>query len=367
MYAELVRDRPNAGVFFSPYSISIALAMTYAGAAGTTATAMASTLRIELEEATLHAGFNALDLALAARGRGALGKDGQPFQLHVTNSIWGDKSVEFLPEFLDTLALNYGAGLRLLDFAGNPAASRETINNWVSEETLTRVKELLPRDSIDRETVMVLVNAIYFSAAWKTKFRKESTQPADFTTLSGAVVSVPMMSAVDQVGYYAGDGVVAVEKQYDGNELSMVLIVPEAGSFASFEANLRSESLGAILDGMQPKSGLLQMPRWKYEAPTLALEALLTALGMGVAFGDDADFSRLSTERTRIADVYHQAFIAVDENGTEAAAATAVVIGGRGAPRMDFELTIDRPFIYLIRDRATDTIVFMGRVADPSN
>jgi serpin B len=367
MYAELVRKHPDDSLFFSPFSISIALAMTYAGAAGTTAEAMASTLHFELEEPTLHAAFNSVDLALASRGQGAHGTDDEPFRLHVTNSIWGQKGVAFRGPFLDTLAVNYGAWLRLVDFTAEPEESRKLINAWVEAETEERIKELLPADSIHRDTLMVLVNAIYFNAAWGSQFRKEATQPDDFTTLSGAVVSVPMMSAVDRVGYYAAEGVHAIEKVYDGNELSMVLVVPDGGALASFEAGLNSDVLRAILDGLQVKRGQLRMPKWQYDGQSIALKELLTALGMGVAFNAGADFSRLSAETTSIADVYHQAFIAVDENGTEAAAATAVVLGGRGAPPpMDFELTVDRPFIYLIRDRATDTIVFMGRVTDPS-
>lgn len=366
VYAELGRERPDAGLFFSPYSISVALAMTYPGAAGDTASAMASTLHFELEEPTLHATFNSVDLALTSRGQGAHGKDDQPFRLHLINSIWGEQSITFLDPFLDTLAVNYGAGLRVVDFVGEPEQSRKRINTWVEDQTASRIMELLPPNSINQGTLMVLVNAIYFSAAWETKFRKEATQPEDFTTLSGSVVRVPMMSAVDSVGYYEGPGVHAVEKYYDGNELTMVLIVPDAGNFASFEAGLSSDSLGAILAGLQRKSGSLQMPKWQYEGPTLALDALFKALGMGIAFSDLADFSRLSHVPTKIGNVYHQAFIAVDESGTEASAGTAVVLGGRGAPAIEFELQVDRPFIYLIRDVATDTIVFMGRVLDPS-
>jgi serpin B len=364
-YAELVREH-DGGVFFSPYSLSVSLAMTYPGAAGSTAAAMASTLHFALEEPSLHAAFNSIDLALVSRGQGAQGKDEQPFQLHLTNSIWGDRTATFLDPFLDTIAVNYGAGLRLVDFLGEPDQSRMLINAWVEARTASRIVELLPEGSIRRDTLMVLVNAIYFSAAWETRFRKEATQPEEFKTLSGTVVSVPMMSALGRVGYYRAPGVHAVEKYYDGNELAMVLIVPDADTFASFEAELSADSLGEILDGLQTKSGVLQMPKWQYEGPTLALKALLEALGMGVAFSPEANFSRLSNEPTSIGDVYHQAFIAVDEDGTEAAAASAVVLGGRGAPAIDFELTIDRPFIYLIRDIATDTIVFMGRVTDPS-
>lgn len=366
MYGELVRESPENGLFFSPFSISVALAMTYAGAAGTTAEAIAGTLHFELEEPGLHQAFNALDLALSSRGEGAQGKDDEPFRLHVTNSIWGLEGAMFLDPFLDTLAVNYGAGLRLLDFAAQPEPSRKVINEWVEDQTEDRIMELIPEGGIDSATVLVLVNAIYFNAAWAHKFDDEATAAADFTTLSGATVSVPMMSALEPLGYYEAAGVRAVEKRYDGDELSMVLIVPDDGTLPSFEDGLSSASLRAILDGLQLQTGTLSMPKWRHEGETISLRNVLTMLGMGVAFGDAADFSRMGTGG-QISDVYHQAFVEVDETGTEAAAATAVVIRTTsGPPPSQFTLTIDRPFIYLIRDIATDTILFMGRVTDPS-
>jgi serpin B len=280
--------------------------------------------------------------------------------------MWGQQGAMFLDPFLDTLALNYGAGLRLLDFVTEPDKSRTVINDWVEEQTDERIKELLPKDSIDPLTVMVLVNAIYFNAAWQDEFVKDQTKPGDFTTLAGEVKSVPMMSAVGFADYYSGDGVQAVEKFYDREELSMVLIVPDAGTLPAFEAALSAESLHAILAGLEQKGGLLRMPKWRYEGASISLKDVLSALGMSIAFGGDADFSRMLPEPIEISNVYHQAFIAVDEAGTEAAAATAVVGGRLSITPTDFELTVDRPFIYLIRDLATDTIVFMGRVTDPS-
>ncbi|HMI93180.1 MAG TPA: serpin family protein [Polyangiales bacterium] len=367
MYSQLVSEQPDEGLFFSPYSISIALAMTYAGAAGSTADAMESTLHFQLEEPALHAAFDSVDLALGSRGEGAKGQDDQPFRLHVTNSIWGQQGVPFLDPFLDTLAVHYGAGLRLLDFSADAEAGREAINAWVEEQTEERIVDLLPEGSIDASTLIVLVNAIYFNAAWENKFEKTATIPGDFTTLGGSVVSVPMMKSTEPLGYYAGAGVQAVEKPYDGGELSMVLIVPDSGQLASFEASLTSASLREILSGLQSQHGTLSMPKWSYDGESISLQSVLTALGMGVAFGDGADFSRLTKgEEILISGVYHQAFVAVDENGTEAAAATGVVGSRTSAPIPQFDLRIDRPFIYLIRDIATDTIVFMGRVADPS-
>jgi serpin B len=191
--------------------------------------------------------------------------------------------------------------------------------------------------------------------------------PGDFTTLDGSVFSVPMMSSSEDVGYYAGDGVQAVEKRYDGGELAMVLIVPDSGELASFEAGLTSAGLGEILSGLQVQHGRFSMPKWRHDGETISLESVLTTLGMGIAFGGEADFSRLTEgDNIEIAGVYHQAFVAVDENGTEAAAATAVVMGPVSAPVEQFELRVDRPFIYLIRDLETDTILFVGRVTDPS-
>ncbi len=365
MYQQL-RTEVQDGLFFSPYSISVALAMTYAGAENQTETQMADTLHFTLPEERLHPAFNAVNLALNARGQGAAGQDGEGFRLNVVNSIWGQVGYPFLESFLDVLAVNYAAGLRLLDFVAAADASRVVINDWVELQTEDRIQDLLPEGSITTDTRMVLVNAVYFNAAWLSQFEPEMTQDGAFNTLSGQTVQVPMMRQTASFGQVDGEGFIAVDLLYDGEELSMLLIVPDEGQFETIEAGLTAEQISGILTRLTPQRVDLTMPKWTLEPDGISLSQMLATLGMPDAFSPmAADFSGMDEGHAdlHISDVVHKAFVSVDEAGTEAAAATAVIIGVTSLPP---SLTIDRPFIYLIRDVETKTILFMGRVTDPS-
>lgn len=362
---QAIRKQPG-NLFYSPYSISVALAMTYAGARGETERQMAQVLHFALEQARLHPAFNALDQALASRGAGAKSKDGQPFRLRVANSLWGQAGYTFLPAFLDTLAENYGAGLRLVDFKGAPEDARKAINDWVSDRTEGRIRDLIPQGAIDTLTRLVLANAIYFNAAWMHTFEKSATQDGPFYLLDGSQVTVPMMRQNERFPYFAGKGVQAVELPYDGGEVSMVLLVPDRGAFSAFEEALSAQVVTDILARMEQISVNLAMPRFKYDA-TLSLADTLRAMGMPEAFSANADFSGMDgTRNLAITDVFHKAFVAVDEAGTEAAAATAVIIGLTAMPASPVDLTVDRPFIFLIRDIQTGAILFVGRVLNPT-
>ena len=364
LYHILKTDRDN--LFYSPYSISVALAMTYAGARGETERQMAGALHYTLPQARLHPGFNALDLALASRGQGAQGRDGEGFRLNVANAIWGQHDYAFLSEFLDALAVNYGAGLRLVDFAAAPEEARVTINSWVSDQTEGRIEDLIPAGAIDALTRLVLTNAIYFNAAWSMPFEKELTEDGPFHLLDGGEVRVPMMKQVESFGYNAGQGYQAVELPYDGRELSMVILVPEAGEFEAFEDSLDAGRVAGILEGLRPGQVALSMPKFEIEASFSLVDAL-TAMGMPDAFSPDADFSGMTGNRElAISDVVHKGFVSVDEAGTEAAAATAVIIKLTAMPGEPVEVTIDRPFIFAIRDIETGALLFVGRVVDPS-
>ena len=358
----------EGNLFFSPYSISAALAMTYAGARGETEKQMAKALCFYLPQERLHPAFNKLDLALASRGEGAEGREGQPFRLHIANALWGQEGFSFLPEFLDTLAVNYGAGMRLVDYQKQPEAARETINNWVSEETEDKIKELIAPGVIDRLTRLVLTNAIYFDAAWQDKFEKRGTEPMPFTLLDGRDVTVDMMHGKQRRGRYGeGEGWVAAEVPYQGGELAMAILVPM--EFREFEAGLDADRARDILNQLQEVEYTLYMPKFRYES-SFSLKEALAAMGMTDAFyAERADLSGMDGKRDRdlfVSAVVHKALVRVDEEGTEAAAATAVVIRMGGAPGGEpLVMVVDRPFIFLIRDVKTGAILFIGRVVDP--
>jgi serpin B len=228
LYQYFKDEAGEANLFYSPFSISVALAMTYSGARGGTEQQMADTLHFTLPQAQLHPAFNWLDLALASRGEGAKGKDDQGFRLNIVNAIWGQSGYKFLDTFLDALAVNYGAGLRLLDFASDSEASRLTINDWVSDQTEGRIEDLIPQGLINPVTRLVLTNAIYFNAAWAEPFKESQTKDGAFHLLDGVQVTVPMMWHSASYGYAKGGDYQAVELPYDGHELSMVILLPEA-------------------------------------------------------------------------------------------------------------------------------------------
>jgi serpin B len=360
LYQALKEEGGN--FFYSPYSISLALAMTYAGASGETAEQMADTLQFLLEQERLHPAFNWLDAELARRGEGAEGKDGEGFRLNIVNAIWGQKDYEFLSDFLDILAENYGAGLRILDFITETEASRLAINQWVSDQTEGRIEDLIPKSEITESTRLVLTNAIYFNVAWAYPFDEDMTADGPFYLLDGGQVVVPMMRQTESFGYTKGEGYQAVELLYDGGELSMVILLPEDGEFEAFEETLNAQQADAIISGLKPARVTLTMPRFEFDSE-FSLKDTLAGMGMPIAFSSSADFSGMTGNRELfISAVLHKAFVAVDEAGTEAAAATSVIMTESMPPKV----TIDRPFIFLIRDIDTGTALFVGRVLNPA-
>jgi serpin B len=365
LYREVREGSEN--LFFSPYSISVALAMTYAGAREETAREMARAMQFYLPADSLHPAFNYLDRQLASRGEGAQGKDDEGFRLNVVNAIWGQKDHEFRAEYLDVLARNYGAGLRVLDFEAEPEPSRVTINKWVEEQTESRIKDLIPQGAIDSLTRLVLTNAVYFNAAWQSQFEESATAPGPFYLLDGGDITVQMMRQTASFDYLEGDGFRALELPYDGGEISMVILLPDSGRFEEVENGLSGGSLGEIVSGLQWTRIALTMPRFSLES-SFGLNDALAALGMEKAFDPAAaDFSGIDGTRSLyITDVVHKAFVDVDESGTEAAAATAVVVGTTSMPADPIEVTVDRPFLFLIRDVETGAILFLGRVMNPA-
>jgi len=372
LYRLLAEQQEGENLFYSPYSISLALAMTYAGARGETEEQIARTLRFALPDERLHAAFNALDQELAHRGEGTQGKDEgdrqhpKGFRLNIANAIWGQESYGFLDPFLDTLAANYGAGLRVLDFARGPEESRVIINDWIRRQTEGRIEDLIPQGTIDPLTRLVLTNAVYFNADWAYPFEESVTRDGPFTLLDGSRVVVPMMHQIESFGYAEGEGYQAVELPYDGHEMSMVIILPERDRFDEFESSLDGNQVREIVSDMTDRQVALKMPSFEFDS-RFELGQALGELGMGAAFSSAADFSGMTgTKDLFISDVLHKAFVSVDEQGTEAAAATAVVmVEGEEMPADPIAVDVDHPFLLMIRDIETGTLLFVGRVLNP--
>lgn len=362
----------DGNLVFSPYSISSALAMTYAGARGMTEEEMASALRWTLTQGELHPAFNKIDLELESLGLAApapgLG-EGEPLRLSIANSVWAQANLAVIQEFLDTLAANYGAGLRTVDFVNAPQAARQAINDWVSEETAGRIKDLMPPEAIDDLTRLVLANAIYFKASWLEPFDPKDTTDSAFHLLDGSEVTVPMMQESRlRTRYAEAGGVQSVEIPYYPKNASFVLILPPEGEFERFEESLDAETIDEILSGMSEADVDLRMPKFEFESD-VDLKDPLKALGMEKAFDSErADFTGIAVEgviNLYISDALHKALISVNEEGTEAAASTAVIVSEESAHPFA-EVSADRPFVFLIRDNATGTVLFMGRVVDPT-
>jgi serpin B len=377
----------HENLFYSPYSISLALAMTYAGARGETEEQMADTLHFVLPQDRLHSAFSALNRALgqgaeekAAEGVGAEPTPmpfqgyhpGDRFQLHIATALWGQDRYQFQPEFLAVLAQNYGSELRTLDFAGAPEESRRTINDWVANHTEDRIRDILPQGAIRDATRLVLANAIYFRASWFYPFDPRATREQPFHLLDGGTATVPMMQQTERFNYYLGEGYQAVMLPYSGGKdsphsrMSMVFLVPDAGRFQAFEDSLDAQGVQAILKKLKTGYVDLTIPKFGFDS-AFALEPALSNMGMSLAFSwPGADFSGMTGQPELFVDeVHHRAFVSVEETGTEAAAASAVPIT-LGIPPEPVEITIDRPFIFLIRDGETGIILFVGRVLDPS-
>ncbi|MFQ5924194.1 MAG: serpin family protein, partial [Anaerolineales bacterium] len=266
LYQELREEEGN--LFFSPYSISSALAMTYGGARGATDREMAETLSFTLPQERLHPAFNALDQALAERSEPVdiVGTEVEGAQLEIANSLWGQAGYSFRPEYLDLLALNYGAEMHLMDFASRADAARRTINKWVEDATEGTIKEIVPDGFLNARTRLVLVNAIYFNAKWADPFFKFATKRGSFYLLDGGEVRVPMMAQDEPFPYWKGDGFQVFELPYVGRELAMGILMPDTGKFRDVESALDARQLNAIVRNLESTYLDLKMPRFDFES-----------------------------------------------------------------------------------------------------
>ena len=363
LYAKLDR---GGNLFCSPYSISSALAMTYAGAKGDTAAEMEKVLHFGQGQAGTQAAFSELQDRLAAVEK----KGG--VQLAVANSLWPQKGYPFLPDYLKQVQAAYGSTITPLDFQADTEGARQTINQWVEEKTREKIKDLIGRGALDSLTRLVLVNAIYFKGSWASPFRPVQTAPADFFVTPDAPVQVPLMVQARKFAYAEFDDCQVVKLPYAGNELSMLVVLPKAkDGLAALEAQLTPARLAEWRDRLNDQQVCVYLPKFKLTWGATSLNNPLAALGMETAFNEKlADFSGMDGQLhwLYIGLVLHKAFVEVNEEGTEAAAATAVVMEARAmrpqTPPAMFRA--DHPFLFLIQEEQTGAILFLGRMADPS-
>jgi len=358
----VVAEQDN--IMISPYSIATALSMLYPGARGATAEEIAAVLHLEVDDATLHAARSHIEELLAAAPPPMRNEDDrEPFTIRPANSAWGQGGFPYTEDYLEVLATAYGAGLRVVDFAADPDGSRDVVNDWVEEATEDRIKDLIPPGVVTTDTRLVLVNAIWFKANWSEKFSPEMTAPAPFTLLDGSNVTVPLMHTGLRGGYADTAKFTAVRLPYAG-DASMVVLLPPAGtSPAELAASLTAEDLDISWGDYQID---LSLPSFEFESE-IGLKSALQTLGMVAAFEpNQADLGGITdAAELFVQDALHKSFIALDENGTEAAAATALVVGLTSAPP-PATFTADRPFLFWIEHGSTGEMLFLGQVADPS-
>ncbi|WP_433720348.1 serpin family protein [Actinoplanes sp. CA-051413] len=364
LYRSLSSTAGDGNVVCSPYSVALALAMTRAGAGSTTADEMDAVLHApQPRPGALDSGLNAVDQLLTGRYQDGDGTK-QP-KLATANALWTRLGLDLEPAFRDTLAGYYGAAPHPVDFRGATDLTRQAINTWVSDRTNAKIPELLQSGSVSPDTTLILTNTTYLRAAWTYPFSVPATAAAPFTRDDGRVVEVPMMRGpFDTMGYLEGDGWRAVDVPYAGGGLAMAVVLPTRDDLAAVEAHLNEEWLGALLRGFRFQMVQLRLPKWTFRLPA-QLGGVLSELGMPTAFSSRADFTGISTEPSlRIDDVAHETFIAVDEKGTEAAAASAVIVRPPSIPQGP-NFFVDRPFLYVIHDRSSGVPLFIGRVHDP--
>jgi serpin B len=389
LYAALRQNAdlvPAVGnLLFSPYSVSQALAMTYAGARGETARQMAEVLGFALPQPALHAAFHALTADLVARGTAE--QDPEDYAtaraLQIANGLWGEQSYPFDPAYTAQVEQYYGTSLQETDFIEAPAAARQEINAWVAGQTEERIQDIVPEGAITDLTRLVLANAIYFYGSWAYAFAPGTTADDDFFLLDGTTVTAPFMVQQEFLSYARGDDVQVIEFPYGSggfgpdsdSGFTFTVILPDEGEFESFEQGLDAATFSAATGHVLPTDVLVYLPKFEF-AFGAGLVPTLQSLGMTDAFDPRrADFTGMTepgappeTDPLFIGDVLHKAFISVDENGTEAAAATIVEMAAGAAPPEEepLEVRIDRPFLFAIRDTQTGTLLFLGRVVDPS-
>lgn len=352
--------KANSNTVFSPYSLTLGLALPAAGARGATLAGMEKALSY-LSQERLKPALNQLDRHLMID---AVPPQGQEASLNIVNTVWSQTGQTVLPAYLDTVAEHYGAGLRLLDFRNHADLAGQTINSYIAEQTKGRIQNLLPPGAVTSNTRMLLTNAIWFKGEWSHRFDTGRTIPGTFKNRSGSLSQVPFMRQETTLRYARMDDNEVVELPYKNTRLAMTLVLPAQGAFDTMVRDFSSARLTAAAGKMRAEYLSLAMPKFTFST-ALDAGALLKQLGMTEAFDPSrADFSGITGQGGLVlSSVHHKAFIAVDEHGTEAAAATGTVVGVTSAPpEPERRLVLDRPFLFVIRDTATGAVLFMGTV-----
>lgn len=344
----------EANLVLSPWSVSTDLAMVHAGAAGATAAELGAVLHVDgIAPERVPVATNRLGLDLLARQR-------EKVELAAANKLWTDEGLTLRPPFLDTMSRSFGAPVAAADFSADAESARLAINEWTAGQTGGRIRDLFPPGTVDANTALVLVNAVSLNAEWFFPFNPDLTGDEPFTRLDGTQVTVPMMHFNEYLPTASGPGWRAVEIPYSGDELSMVVVVPD--ELRSFEAALDRPTLDAVFASLADGGVHLSLPRFSFSSHASLVEPL-RSLGLRSAFDPTADFSGMTDGGGLfIGAVEHGAFVKVDEVGTEAAAATGTAMADSHGPT----IPVTRPFLFAIRDRATGAVLFLGRVVDPT-
>jgi serine protease inhibitor len=358
----------DGNLFFSPYSISTALAMTRAGARGDTAAEMDRVMHFTLPQERLNPAF----AGLIKEVNGDSADKDRGYELSTANALWGQKNYGFKPDFLKALKDGYGAGLNEVDFHADAEAARLAINAWVGKETHDKIKDLLHEGDLTADTRLVLTNAIYFKGNWAVPFKKDRTKNEPFLLAAGRKADAPMMHQTADFGYFDGGTFQALDLHYAGDDLSMVVLLPKkVDGLADLEKSLTADKLADWLGKLEYRKVIVSLPKFKTEQ-RVSLTPVLSDLGMKLAFNDrKADLSGMGGKPgdLGISDVVHQAYIDANEEGTEAAGSTGVFVGEATAVRPDQPTPVfraDHPFVFLIRHTGNDSILFLGRLAEPS-
>ncbi len=362
-YRKINSVKNSENTFFSPYSISSALSMVYEGANGETAEQIGEVFGFTADSSARRAANAAI--------YNDLNSTSEKFTLQVANSLWAEKSYVFLDEYISVLKNYYAAEANNLDFFNNPDESRKTINSWVEEKTKNKIKDLFPSRSIENDTKLVLANAIYFKGKWADQFDKENTEKSDFYIDVSNAIQVDMMNRSGEdskYNYFENTDLQAIEMPYEGDKLAMTILLPKKNDLATISSYLSAEEITKIHSEMTEEKINLSIPKFTLKTKYFMNQNLME-MGMPIAFSNDADFSGMTGDFSlKIGLVIHQAFVEVNEEGTEAAAATGVSMVLKSAmPTPPIQFIADHPFIFMIRDTKTGNILFLGEVLRPIN